>query len=617
MAKLFPDINTIKNLHQKPTEGELVILNFLQVNLSDDFEIYFQPFINGDKPDIVILKRFGGAVIIEVKEWILDHYYIDKNTDWFLKKNACKLKSPLSQVKSYKDNLFNMHIGDLLPKSIKNKYYHAIVNTVVYFHCEHEQRINSFILDNFKDSRYNRYRNFVKYIHCWGKDSLNQMNLNNFLVLTRLNQESKLFDDSLYESFKRYLKPPLHMLEEGKAINYTKAQEVLIKSEQRPRRKIKGLAGSGKTFVLAKRAVNAYLRTNSTILILTYNLSLKNYIHDRISDVREEFPWKYFYIINYHQFIKAEANNYGLEIKSLSPFSDTIFFESVKDKIKKYPAVFIDEIQDYTTDWLEIIHTYFLEKDGEFVVFGDEKQNIYNRALDENKDPKTVGIRGDWNRSLNISKRFADEIGRLAITYQKELMSKKYTIDELQIISNPSFDFDQKNLKYFNFGIETTAKDLFDKYAELVNYYNIHPSDVCFLSAKVDYLREVDYLIRRELKEKTITTFETKEFWDKLKREINNESDFNKKIEIIRRNKKNHFWMKTGTTKLSSIHSFKGWESHTVILLIEPEEEENKFETVEMVYTGLTRAQLNLFVFNMGNDFYDDFFDKNMNNFGI
>lgn len=613
MARLFPDINTIKNLHQKPTEGEIVLLDFLAKNLADNFEVYFQPFINGDKPDIVILKKSGGAVIIEVKDWNLDNYYIDENTDWYLKKNNCKLKSPLSQVKSYKDNLFNLHIDSLLPKSILNKYYHAIVNTVVYFHCEYEHSVNNFILENFQNKKYNGYRTFVKYIQCWGKDSLTSQKLTEFLSLTRLNQESRLFDENLYESFKRYLQPPLHMLEEGKPINYTKEQQVLIQSEVRPRRKVKGLAGSGKTYVLAKRAVNAYLRTNSTVLILTYNLSLKNYIHDRISDVREEFPWKYFYITNYHQFFKAEANNYGLEIKSLSPFSDTKFFEPVKNEIKKYNVILIDEIQDYTESWLEILHDYFLIEGGEFVVFGDEKQNIYNRPLDENKEPRTIGIPGKWNMSLNVSKRFADEIGRLALEYQKELMSKKYSIEELQIISNPTFDFDQKILKYINFGIETTAKDLFDKYVEFVRAYKIHPSNVCFLSAKVDFLREIDFLIRKELKENTITTFETKEFWDKLKEDINSDSDFQKKIEDIRRNKKNHFWMKTGTTKLSSIHSFKGWESHTVFLLIEPEEG-NQFESVELVYTGLTRAQLNLFVFNMGNDFYDDFFNRKMNN---
>ncbi|SMO92647.1 hypothetical protein SAMN06265379_11623 [Saccharicrinis carchari] len=52
-------------------------------------------------------------MIIEVKDWSLDNYYIDENTDWCLKKNDRKLKSPLSQVKSYKDNLFNMHIDNL------------------------------------------------------------------------------------------------------------------------------------------------------------------------------------------------------------------------------------------------------------------------------------------------------------------------------------------------------------------------------------------------------------------------------------------------------------------------------------------------------------------------
>ncbi len=614
MAKLFPDIITIKNLHQKPTDGELVLLDFLEKELNNEFEIYFQPFINGDRPDIVILKRYGGVVIIEVKDWNFNNYYIDENTNWILKKNNTKIKSPLSQVKDYKDNLFNLHIDSLLQKSLNNVNYQAVINTVVYFHCEFENDLTSFILDKFDDERYKGYRTFVKYIQCWGKDSLTSKNINEFLKLTRLNKKSKLFDDNLYENFKRFLKPPLHMLEEGRIINYTKEQQVLIKSEQKPRRKIKGLAGSGKTFVLAKRAVNAHLRTNSTVLILTYNLSLKNYIHDRISDVREEFSWNFFYITNYHQFFKTEANNYGLEIKSLNEFSNKMFFESVKNKIKKYQVILIDEIQDYSTNWLEIIHEYFLEEDGEFVVFGDEKQNIYNRELDENKDPKTIGIRGDWNRSLNISKRFSDEIGRLALEYQKELLAKKYTIEELQLISNPTFDFDQKIIKYFNFGSECNSFELFNKYSELISFYKIHPSNICLLSAKVDFLREIDYLIRNKLKEKTITTFETKEFWDKLEKEISNKKNFNEKIKNIRRNKKNHFWMKTGTTKLSSIHSFKGWESHTVFLLIEPEQDNSRFESLELIYTGLTRAQLNLFIFNMGNKFYHDFFVKKINN---
>ncbi|WP_340110998.1 UvrD-helicase domain-containing protein [Maribellus mangrovi] len=612
MASIYPDLATIKKLHQKPTEGELVLLTFLDRHLSSEFEIFFQPFINGDRPDIVILKRNAGIAIIEVKDWDLDNYYIDENTDWYLKKNDARIKSPLSQVKSYKDNLLDLHVNNLLEKKINNRYYNAIISTVVYFHNEYEHKLDNLLIKNFESERYTNYRTFVKYIHRWGKDSLTNKKLMDFLSVTRLNRPSRLFDDELYHEIRRYLQPPFHMKEEGKSIVYTKQQEELVRSEQKPRRKIKGLAGSGKTFVLAKRAVNAYLRTNSTVLILTYNLSLKNYIHDRINEVREDFPWDDFYITNYHQFFKAEANNYGLEIRSLQPFNDTTFFEPVKDIIKKYSVILIDEIQDYSTNWLEIITKFFLEEGGEFVVFGDEKQNIYNRPLDENNEPVIKTIPGNWNKSLNTSKRFANEIGRLAIQFQNELLSRKYSIDELQILENPTFEFDQKILQYFNFGFEITSNDLFLKYSQLVKGFNIHPSDVCILSATVDYLREIDYLIRTKLLEKTTTTFETKELWEKLKKEITGEETFKKRIENVRRNKKNHFWMKTGTTKLSSIHSFKGWESHTIFVLIEPEILENQFETVELIYTAITRAQLNLFIFNMGNNFYDSFFRARM-----
>jgi hypothetical protein len=57
MAQLFPKIEIIKNLKPSPKEGELCCLKILQEKLSDDFEIYFQPYINGDNPDIIILKK--------------------------------------------------------------------------------------------------------------------------------------------------------------------------------------------------------------------------------------------------------------------------------------------------------------------------------------------------------------------------------------------------------------------------------------------------------------------------------------------------------------------------------------------------------------------------------
>ena len=598
MAILSPTFEVIKRQKVQPTEGEWALLNFLLDNLDDTYEICYQPYLNGDNPDFAIMRKGSGVLLIEVKDWDLNHYHIDEKTKWRLQKDNTPIKSPLSQVENYKSNLFHLHLEDLFKKSVKSKNHWATVNCAVYFHKATEQNLSSFLVGGFDKKEDEPYRKFVSYFGLLGYDSLTKDKLN--LLLTRfwLNKTSYYFDETLYNSFQRYLKPPNHQIEEGINIIYSKEQQELIRSEVRPRRKIKGVAGSGKTLVLAKRAVNAYKRTSNQILVLTYNLSLKNYIHDRISDVREEFNWNNFYITNYHQFFKTQANNYNLEIQNLGAWQNTSFFESVKNNIKKYDVVLIDEIQDYMQSWIDIITTYFTHSDTELVVFGDEKQNIYERELDENNEIIVRQIPARWNKSLNVSYRFASNIGNIAIKFQKTIFGLKYGDAELKVMSQ--FDFEQRIIEY-HFFHSFTADLLFEKVYSVLERNQIHSSDAGILCSKVEILRAIDFSIRTIKHESTSTAFESQE-------EYLEHKDNNSKIEEIRRLRKNHFYMKTGTVKLSTIHSFKGWEIDTLFLFIEKEEDEKEFANAELIYTGLTRARKNLVVFNLGNRKYDDFF---------
>ena len=136
MAELFPSLEKIKNLKVKPTEGELYLLTYLQNNLSDDIEVYFQPYIQGDRPDIILLQKNVGVTIIEVKDWNLDAYYIDERNEWHLKNHTKKqkIKSPLAQVFTYKKNLFDIHINGLLEERLKNPSFYNRINVYVYFH---------------------------------------------------------------------------------------------------------------------------------------------------------------------------------------------------------------------------------------------------------------------------------------------------------------------------------------------------------------------------------------------------------------------------------------------------------------------------------------------------
>ena len=58
--------------------------------------------------------------------------------------------------------------------------------------------------------------------------------------------------------------------------------------------------------------------------------------------------------------------------------------------------------------------------------------------------------------------------------------------------------------------------------------------------------------------------------------------------------------------KLSSTHSFKGFESPLIFLIV------NNGDSAEMVFTGLTRAKENLVVFVEDESRYLEFFSKHL-----
>jgi hypothetical protein len=621
LSKLFPSIEEIEKLKGQPTKGEWKLLNFLNDYDDNSLEAYYQPFLNGLRPDIVLMKKGHGVVFIEVKDWDLDLYYTkygNKYRKWFLKENNAILLSPFEQVDKYKDSLFSIYINNLNELKTHNNSYYGIVKTLVYFS---ESNKNQFL--NTVDNKFKDMQNYLKkdFNYCITKEHLNENKFRKLLEQIKiLNLKSNtLFNNDIYNAFKREFMPPKHIQEEGKEINYTQKQKKLIESKPEMK-KIKGVVGSGKTIILAKRAISAYKRTNSDILILTFNITLKNYIHDKISEVRENFPWDKFIIKNYHLFIKESLIKAGIKIEGCSKeasqedidshfkkyFYDLEFFQGLKDKLPKYKTILVDEVQDYEKEWLDILKNIFLEKDGEFVLFGDEKQNVYHRELDKDKKIKT-NIVGQWNK-LNESFRVSEKVLELSLNFQKYFFNKKYDYEELENKNRKIFGF----IDYF----ELSKGDLNKQIFKIIEELNIHRNDIAILGTKIEELRKMEKYYRLNYIKLTTKTFETEETNQKIREDINSNRKINNKQNAIdnaikdeRRSKKYNFWIKKdGLLKMSSINSFKGMEIDTVILIINEVDDND-----ELIYTGLTRARENLIIFNLGNQRYKDFFAKNQN----
>lgn len=360
------------------------------------------------------------------------------------------------------------------------------------------------------------------------------------------------------------------------------------------------------------------------MLVLTYNKTLANYVRYRINDVRADFPWDKITIDYYHHFFRTQAHNCGM---SYMAYDDENAFVNNEDKLEKYKAIFIDEVQDYLTPWLRLLNKYFLEEHGEFVVFGDPKQNVYRRTLDSNGDIKIEFIPGTWNHELKKGKRFANpQLAQLAKNFQKAFFISINSIDDFgdTIISQGSL---LSKIKYANIGRTTETKKLAKYCKEILSKYKLKAEETVVLSQAGDILRDIDFNYRKISGHSTSTTFISHEEYNHLL-EIHNINEnenpianymFKRDKDAIEHNKRIHFTMDTDGLKMSTIHSFKGWESYNVILFLEPELQDRQVYCVsarenvpELIYTAITRAKESLFIVNLGNDRYDDFFNKNI-----
>ncbi|WP_439887045.1 UvrD-helicase domain-containing protein [Pseudomonas sp. MBLB4123] len=638
MAKVIPGIERAKLSKQPPTEGELFLLTYLEEHFDPDAEVYFQPCFNGERPDVVIIKEGVGAIIIEVKDWDLASYRVDVKNQWRLAKNNALLRSPFAQVFSYKQNIFEVHTNGLLDKSMASETFYGLIKVYVYFHNATKNEIAAFyepaisalrnelnkLQQEFRGQKvvYERYERKRIYLSskikqidrdvgslAIARDSLKKISFSG-------GKQNPQFEEGVYAELMRLLQPPFHYANEGKPILYTKPQARLSESVEGARAKVCGVAGSGKTSVLAKRAVNAHKRHGEPVLILTFNLTLRMFIRDKISEVREDFSWGAFHIVNYHKFMSAALSSAGIDVKVPEGLVDPSAYleehyysnEAILDNyaVDRYKTILIDEAQDYKPEWQRIIRKNFLAEDGEMVLFADEKQNIYDRAVDEEKRASIISGFGRWQR-LSKSFRYKQDspVLQLSVAFQKQFLSEKYVFDGDESYQQTAF-LPGIGLSAVGTWSAERLLDVAELIVAIAKREGIHPNDITIVSSREDVLREVDFAIRKgpRHQERTITSFASKEDVESVRERRLERTKEKKELRQLNSSRKQGFNLNSGVMKLSTLHSFKGFESPTVFVIV------NDLDGPELVYTGLTRAKENIVLLLPDGGRYFDFFSR-------
>lgn len=606
---IVPDFNDSRNKVYNEYDPHLAVQNgliteelrliylYLLNQISPNDIILISPRIYGKMADLVLICEKKGVLIINVCKNKLEVGQEAEQDDEFIYEQISQNPVEDENITLIKDideiRLEIFRHNELLFKKVEeDKKNFSLVKKAIFFTentCAELRKI-------YKGPKAN-------FTFLFGKDFI-ENNDSMITVMDRFvfKQVREDFDTQLCAGLLKNLTPEWHSYRQGKYINLTTVQQNLSNSIAKKKQKICGIAGAGKTQVLAVRAVNAQIRTGGDILVLTYNKTLSNYLKYRIGEVRADFYWSKIHITYYHQFFKEQAQLAGKHIK-FDSFDDIYFFDGLEKRIKIFDAIFIDEVQSYKNQWLQILSNKFLKENGEFVVFGDPKQNIYDRDVDSNGDIRIGVIGGEWNRQLSKCHRFSNnQLSNLAKKFQICFsFINADSFEKTEMLQNGIFTC----LKYLYNCSEIDADKVVKTILDILCTEEFNVDETVILAQNSVLLKDVEYNYRSITNEPTITTFVTKDNKNRLIDDTVNKLNFS---------------MARKGLKFSTIHSFQGWDAANVILLLQPEEDRKGYAITsslnkpEIIYTAITRPRQNIVVINNGNTMYHDFFSKNMIN---
>lgn len=575
--------------------------------LSIDDIMYIDAVVNEVAVDFIIVRPNKGILLINMFEERLERCTLSENKKE-IENPDCKYQNPIDLINlcqtSIKDGIEELLIG-----TIEDNHNFSVIKKMVIFSENSIEQVKAF---------FSCTSNIVNYTYVFGKEFIENKKVSSQLYNTiNFLYNTKIFDDVIKHKLAKIISPSWHSYQEGQiGIQPIGAQRKLSESST-TQQKISGVAGSGKTQVLAFRAINAMKRTGGSVLVLTYNITLANYLKFRLSEIREDFSWEKIDIYPYHQFFRIRATECHLHV-DFDSYEDCDFFYKVREH-KKYSAIFIDEVQDYTTEWIRIVmQNFLLEQNGEFVVFGDPKQNIYNRPLDANGDIRLGVIGGFWNRQLTTSRRFSNpRLANLATAFQAQFMPNHPT-DNISTDNALENTLNFQVLNYIDIRGNCSLDILVSNIINIISNDINEEKDFVVLSSTTKLLRSIDFLYRHQTKAQTETTFVSTEVLERLKKAHNCPDEktadwkFHRDFEALERTRKQLFTTDKRYLKISTIQSFKGWESPSVIVVLENDyiSKANNFDPMspQTIYTAITRARENMYIVNIGNNYYHNFF---------
>ena len=350
---------------------------------------------------------------------------------------------------------------------------------------------------------------------------------------------------------------------------------------------------------LAQKAVNA-LKEDNRVLILTFNITLRHYLRDLCSQQfgignyegeRKKLKSN-LTICHFHDFLKIIMMEHEIEIRNtenddnftqkwINSINEYIQNNKIKNHLK-YDYILIDEGQDFQGEWIRFIKQFFTNAGELFIVY-DKAQDLYEHGIwiEDSNQIKNIGFRGQPG-NLKVSMRLPEKIVSLIQDIRTE-----FNIDAEEI--KPSTNTQQSFIEitnWFNYSASNKSEKLnqIEEQVEFLKHTN-SLDDITILTTNENTGVEI------------VTRFESKGIKTSHVYDMQKQKNHSK-----RKSEKWKFQGGTGRLKICSYHSYKGWETPNIILILDApstkyinediyQGEYNEKNVFDAIFIGMSRIK--------------------------
>lgn len=598
----------------KFSDGHLKIRDFLVSNLSEDWQIYNKPSLNGLFPDFVLINEWKGIQIIRILENVNDQVgklellKIKDEVLGFLKMKASEINITCC-LASLNKSSEKIVYEDL---SIEGNWVHFLKKQTDYSVFGKE-----LIEDNLSDESKRDYLGYA-------------------FPLTGSNYDFE-FKDSSYNKLKAWLRPN-DFTEELYEVFALDRQQRDIATRPAPSgtgmRKIKGGSGTGKTLTLAAKAAHLILiqkkkkvlmmnftRTTRTLSRYSFRRAFLSGTAENIGRKQQGFLFDNLDDMNFIEPVYLHFHGMIDRLKSLKFINNGIIKKEIPSGVIKlgkdlnkymeannlsfpesflFDAVLVDEGQLFEGEWWKLTKK-LVKPGGEAYIAADFTQD--GKGINAHRwidDPEGLGIPGRWNE-LKESYRLPQSYIPYMKIYLDTFLKNVKTDDHLdplddEIIypqeADEPYEEEQCNMKWINIENESPAvfcASIIEDYLP-DNVKDFSYPDLTFLSCTNQRGWEVVIeLINRKINVLDTYPYSVMKFKEEKGKKIYIADD------TLRKQKRTEDWELTkDKVKASTLHSFQGFETSCLVFLIEPKRKSQSWRNYfKDIYVGLTRVKSN------------------------